>query len=138
MNLIKILLLVVEAISSFLLVGVILLQKTKDQGLGLAFGSGMGESLFGSRAGNVLTKATVTLAAIFLSCTLLLAILFTRNTNQSIIDQRTAPLPEQAAAPVPQQQAPVAPQPAAPAVPTTTLLPSQAPVESAPVEAPAQ
>ncbi|HEY8241394.1 MAG TPA: preprotein translocase subunit SecG [Kiritimatiellia bacterium] len=140
MQLIKILLIVVEVISAVLLIGVILLQKSKDQGMGLAFGAGMGEALFGSRAGNVLTKATVTLGAVFLASTMLLAILFTRNTATSIIDQRTAPLPAQSSAPAPEQQSQQVPmqQQPAPSAPATTLLPGQNVSETpAPEPAPA-
>jgi preprotein translocase subunit SecG len=93
MEILKVLLVVVEVVSCLLLVGVILLQKSKSEGLGLAFGSGMGETLFGSRAGNVLTKITVTLGLVFLGTTAILGILFTRSHETSIIDQRTAPLP---------------------------------------------
>ncbi|MBP9572862.1 MAG: preprotein translocase subunit SecG, partial [Kiritimatiellae bacterium] len=50
MSILITLLLLVEVITAFLLIVVILAQKSKDQGLGMAFGSGMGESLFGSRA----------------------------------------------------------------------------------------
>ena len=57
MHLLISLLLVVEVVSAFLLILIILAQKSKDQGLGMAFGGGMGESLFGSRAGNVLTRS---------------------------------------------------------------------------------
>ena len=67
------LLLVVEIIVALLLVGVILLQRSKDQGLGLALGSGMGESLFGSQAVNVLMKITIALAVVFFLCTMALA-----------------------------------------------------------------
>jgi preprotein translocase subunit SecG len=141
MQIIKILLIVVEVMSSVLLIGVILLQKSKDQGMGLAFGAGMGEALFGSRAGNVLTKATVTLGTIFLASTMLLAILFTRNTGTSIIDQRTAPLPQQAQQaaqqPPQQQQQQQAPSQQQPSAPSTTLLPGQNVSESAPAPAPA-
>ena len=70
------LLLIVEVLAAFLLIVVILAQKSKDQGLGMAFGGGMGESLFGSRAGNVLTRMTVVLAATFMVTTILLGILF--------------------------------------------------------------
>ena len=62
----KILLITVEIICSFLLIVFILLQKTKGEGLGLAFGAEMGESLFGARASNVLVKATMWLGAIFI------------------------------------------------------------------------
>jgi preprotein translocase subunit SecG len=118
MEIIKVLLIIVEVICGLLLVGVILLQKSKSEGLGLAFGSGMGETLFGSRAGNVLTKITVVLAIIFMVTTSLLAAVFTAAHERSIIDTRTAPLP---AMPPPQpaaaQQAPAgaAQQPAGPA-----------------------
>ena len=56
MQIVQFVLVAVEVISSLLLIIIILVQKSKSEGLGLAFGSGMGEALFGSRAGNVLTK----------------------------------------------------------------------------------
>ena len=59
-------LLFVEITCGLLLIGIILMQRSKGQGAGTAFGGGMGESLFGSRAGNVLTKMTVVLTIIFL------------------------------------------------------------------------
>jgi preprotein translocase subunit SecG len=71
-------LLIVEVLAAFLLIVVILAQKSKDQGLGMAFGGGMGESLFGSRAGNVLTRMTITLTVVFMATTILLGILFAR------------------------------------------------------------
>lgn len=74
---IKFLLLFVEVIVGFLLVGVILLQRSKDSSMGLSFGSGVGETLFGARAGNVLQKITVVLAAIFFVGTIILARIFT-------------------------------------------------------------
>ena len=51
----------VEVVCSLLLVGVILVQRTKSQGLGMALGGQMGEALFGARMGNVMTKVTVIL-----------------------------------------------------------------------------
>ncbi|MCX6997687.1 MAG: preprotein translocase subunit SecG [Kiritimatiellaeota bacterium] len=76
MYVLKMLMLIVEVLCSLLLVVVILLQKSKSQGLGMAFGAGMGESLFGSRAGNVLSKITIILGIVFLVNTLFLGILF--------------------------------------------------------------
>ena len=75
MNIVWYLLIVVEILAALLLIGVVLIQKTKSQGMGLAFGAGMGESLFGAQVGNVLTKVTVMLAAIFLANTTVLAYL---------------------------------------------------------------
>lgn len=142
MGILRILLIVVEVVSSMLLIGVILLQKTKGEGLGLAFGSGMGETLFGSRAGNVLTKITVTLSIVFLANTAILGLLFTNAHETSIIDQRTAPAPLNA--PVARESAPVAPTAPLSEAGAPTLLPSSslgdapvaAPVEAAPVAQP--
>ncbi len=72
---IEYLMIFVQVVVGFLLIGVILLQKSKSQGMGMAFGSGMGESLFGSQVGNVLTKITVVLAFVFLVNSGLLAYL---------------------------------------------------------------
>lgn len=103
------LLLFILVVTALLLVGVILLQKTKDEGLGLAFGAGVGETLFGSRAGNVLTKITIGLAVVFLLDTLVLGYMASGTVSSgSVTDQ----LP---AAPVPAQSAPSGALPGLPA-----------------------
>lgn len=86
MDILRTFLIVVEAVISLLLIGIILLQRSKGEGLGLAFGAGMGETLFGSRAGNVLTRATVVLGTAFVVNTLVLAILFARR-EASLVDR---------------------------------------------------
>ncbi len=95
MGILRVLLILIEVITCLLLAGVILLQKSKGEGLGTAFGGGMGESLFGSRAGNVLTKITVTLALIFLANTAVLGIIFAHQsgTSSSIMDRRAGAIP---------------------------------------------
>ena len=95
------LLVLVEIISGVLLVGVILLQKSKDEGLGLAFGAGVGETLFGSRAGNVLTKITIGLGIVFMANTLLIGYVMSGSASGGSI---TDDLPDRTAVPV--QQAP--------------------------------
>ena len=72
----KALLIVVLVLCSLLLICLILLQKSKSEGLGLAFGAGAGESLFGARAGNVLSRATVVLGVVFMACALALGMMF--------------------------------------------------------------
>ncbi len=72
----------VEALVSALLIGVILIQKSKGGMGGSAFGGGMGEAIFGSRMGNVLTKATVVLGIIFLVNTILLTIFTARRETR--------------------------------------------------------
>ena len=59
---------------SLLLIGIILIQPSKSGGMGAAFG-GVGESVFGGKAGSHLTKATVVMTAIFFVIALLLAAL---------------------------------------------------------------
>lgn len=77
MNIVRVLLMVVEIITALLLIGVILIQRTKGQGMGMAFGAGVGESLFGAQVGNVLTKITIILGVVFLVNTTLLGLLNT-------------------------------------------------------------
>ena len=100
----KALLVVVEVICCLLLIGLVLLQKSKSEGLGMAFGAGAGESLFGARAGNVLSKATVVLAIIFMANTLVLGVLFAQK-DKTLMDEVAAP----AAVPVAMQGQPIDP-----------------------------
>jgi preprotein translocase subunit SecG len=83
---------VIEIIVCFMLGGIILLQKPKDGGLGVSFGGGMGESLFGAQMGNILTKGTVVLAVIFLLNTLVLSRL-TSNSGTSVMEGASSPAP---------------------------------------------
>ena len=130
MGILKVFLIIIEVFSSVLLIGVILLQKAKDEGLGLAFGAAMGETLFGSRAGNVLTKITIGLAVVFLVNTLLIGLLVsgTGGGVRSVTDG----LPSAPAAPM--QPAAPGGQPASPMMPSAGT-PGTAP-QSAPMAAP--
>jgi len=127
-------LVLVEAVVSFLLVGVILIQKTKAQGMGLAFGAGMGETLFGAQVGNVLTRTTVILAIVFLVNTTLLAVIGTTRRATSVADaiEETSPIVP-AAAPAAPWASPAAPP--AP-IPTDAMpIPTPAPVTPAETDA---
>ena len=101
---------VIEILSALLLIILVLMQKSKSQGMGLAFGGAMGESLFGAQMGNVLTKATVILAVVFLVNTTILAMIGPSEGRQSaaaLIPESSAPAqqmpspPIQSALPVP-------------------------------------
>lgn len=59
---------------ALLLIGLILIQPAKSGGMGAAFG-GVGESVFGGKAGSHLTKATVWMTALFFVLCLVLAVL---------------------------------------------------------------
>jgi preprotein translocase subunit SecG len=66
---------VVHVLSCILLVTAVLLQSGKDAGLSGAFGlGGGGQTIFGARAGDVLSKATVVFAVTFI----VTCLLFTR------------------------------------------------------------
>lgn len=115
----------IEAICSVLLIVIILMQKAKGGGLGVAFGAGMSENLFGSRTGNVLTKATVFLAILFMANTVGLAILSARSHDQTLMDAHMpAPRPVQQQEPrPPREQLPAVPAPQQD-MPTTAPAPA--------------
>ena len=113
----RIVMIIIEVLCGGLLVGVILLQRTKSQGLGgMAFGASIGESVFGSRAGNVLTKATIILGCVFLVNTLFLAISYT-HASAGTGGQPRSVMAGGAAAPQPSRGVMPAPA-AAPSTPT--------------------
>lgn len=104
-------LLLVEVLSSFLLVVVILIQKPRAHGAGLAFGAGMGESLFGAQMGNVLTRTTVILAIVFLANTTALSVIGAMRRPSSVAERIKPTGPPVQASPFAQP----APPPEAPA-----------------------
>ena len=73
------LLLFVHIVISLLMVGVVLMQLPRSEGLGAAFGGGITENVFGAQTTNVLAKATVWLGMAFFVITLLLAMAYSRN-----------------------------------------------------------
>ncbi len=85
MGFIAILLLVFFIISALLLIGIVLIQDEQGDGLGGIFGGGS-STPFGSRSGNVLTKFTGILAAIFIFCSFGLAWVYkTDNTGDNVL-----------------------------------------------------
>ncbi len=112
MAIIRTLLIILEAACSLALIGLILLQKSKGGGLGLAFGGGGNDSLFGAGTGNVLTKATVVIGIVWMVNTLILGMLFSGSADESLMDGAAAQQP----VPVEQPAAPVQP-PVTPAIP---------------------
>ncbi|MBI2438890.1 MAG: preprotein translocase subunit SecG [Lentisphaerae bacterium] len=133
MNYIKAVLILIEIVSCLLLVVVILLQRSKSEGLGLAFGAQMGESLFGARASNVLVKATIWLGVIFLVNTTVLAKIYFKGPARSLISESSAPIPVERQSPAPASQ-PLT-EPAQPIVPLATPATPLAPAPSVPLPA---
>jgi preprotein translocase subunit SecG len=73
MGVLNILLLIVFVIVSILLVLIVMVQNEEGDSLGGIFAGGAG-SAFGSRSGNVLTRTTTILGALFLALCLSLAL----------------------------------------------------------------
>ena len=101
MNILIGLLIVVEILVSILLTLIILVQPSKSGGgLGGALGGGgISEQLFGARTGNVLTKATIVFATIFLVNTIALAVLYSR--GDKLVVPEVAPQAEMVAPEMP-------------------------------------
>ena len=116
----KAILILIEIVSSILLIVIILLQRSKSEGLGLAFGSQMGESLFGARAGNVLVKATVWLGIIFMVNTTVLARIYSKGLSRSLMSESTAPAPMERQIPAPLPAMPMS-------APMTPIAPAVSP-----------
>ena len=119
MNLVAVLFVLV----CLVLILLILIQKGRGGGLSAAFGGGMASGLLGSKTGDVLTWATITVVSIFLVLAVLLARYYRPSTSDfgqaspssppattSTPDQPTAETPQ----PAPQ---PPAPQPGAATTP---------------------
>lgn len=82
----------------------ILLQRSEGGGLGIGGGAGGGMGGFMSARGtaNLLTRTTAVLAALFMSMSILLAILSDNGSRSSIVDKVTQPTTTQTTPSVPQ------------------------------------
>jgi preprotein translocase subunit SecG len=75
-------LLAFHVVVSLLIILLVLMQRPKSEGLGAAFGGGMTENLFGAQTTNVLAGATRWLGATFFILTLILSILYAKESTQ--------------------------------------------------------
>lgn len=107
-------LLVVQLLIAVSLVGVILLQRTAQDGGGLMGGGGTMGGLFTARgSANLLSRTTAVLATIFILNSLALGyIAGSQHQNRSIVDQiaPSAPAAQQQGSKPPEPQAPAPPQ----------------------------
>ena len=88
----------VHLVACLVLIAVILLQAGRGGGFADAFGGGAAQSIFGTRATAVLTRATTAFAAIFMLTSLSLAILSVQK-GRSLMER----------VPISKQPAPAAP-----------------------------
>jgi preprotein translocase subunit SecG len=113
------------------LIVVILLQQGKGAEIGAVFG-GSSQTVFGATgAGNVLTKATWTMAAIFFATSIFLAYASTRRFTGSIFGSG-AGLNRKVVYPSKPVVPPAPGVPAAPANPAAPAAPASAPLHAAP------
>ncbi|MCG2711613.1 MAG: preprotein translocase subunit SecG [Candidatus Omnitrophica bacterium] len=78
-------LLVIHVIVSLFLIFIILIQSGKGEGLSDVFGGGSSQTtIFGSRTGNFLTKATTASAIIFMITCLSLALISKKSGSSSV------------------------------------------------------
>jgi preprotein translocase subunit SecG len=117
-NLLIDVLLVIYVIDCAFMGLVIMMQRSKQEGLGAAFGGGFTDSIWGAQTSSVLVKATVWAAAIFFLLSITLARLY---SNSAEMTKQGSPVLQELTQPV----APATPAPtnAAP-VPTTSALPA--------------
>ena len=88
----KFLLYLLSISSALLLIGVIMIQQSKSGGGLGAVSGGAAETMFGTEATNVLTKATTWLAVVFLSSTLVLGAVIGRvkqGESTSVVEKLT-------------------------------------------------
>ena len=117
---------VLVVLAAVLLIGLILIQPAKSGGMGAAFG-GIGESVFGGKAGSHLTKATVWLTAIFFIIALALAALIGHGVRLSGSGETAVDSLLEADAKAPAKAAPA----------KASAAPAKSPAKAAPAKAPA-
>jgi preprotein translocase subunit SecG len=69
------------------LICLILIQRGKGGGLAGAFGGVGGSSAFGTKAGDVFTRVTIVVAAVWIFLSLLLVVLYNRSSHQAWGDE---------------------------------------------------
>ncbi|NNM68002.1 MAG: preprotein translocase subunit SecG [Spirochaetales bacterium] len=151
MGILEVILLVLFVLAAFLLVLIVLIQDDQGDGLSGMFGGGS-STAFGSRAGNVLTKTTSILGAVFMIVAFSLAFLFktpaagdvaavAREQGQTQNDWWNAKAPAKESQQVPMTALPAAantapiPSSGTPATPAATA--PSVPASKAPTPAPA-
>ena len=119
----RMILTILQVLSAFVIVALVLLQRGKGAEAGAGFGAGASGTVFGARGATTgLSRMTAIFAAIFMLNSLLLTYVFQRDARAaptSLLDKVpvTSPAPEAAPAPAPAPiDADAVPVPAAPAV----------------------
>jgi preprotein translocase subunit SecG len=100
--------LVVHLLVALAIIGLIMLQQGKGADMGASFGAGASQTLFGSSgSGNVLTRATAWLVALFFASSFGLALIANQKSEVASDLDLEIPAAVEAAAPAPAQELPV-------------------------------
>ena len=124
---------VVHVLVALFLIGLVLMQKSSEQGVGAAFGGGMTETVFGAGTTTALVRMTIWCACLLLATTLILAVLHSHRgkTSGSLMERTLATTPMAPASQPMQPQFPLSTQPSTPSAPgsqpATPATPQSAP-----------
>jgi preprotein translocase subunit SecG len=100
--------LVVHLLVALAIIGLIMLQQGKGADMGASFGAGASQTLFGSSgSGNVLTRATAWLVALFFATSFGLALLANQQSQSAVDFDVEIPAAAEVTAPAPAQELPV-------------------------------
>ncbi len=131
------LLLVVYVLDCVFMGLVIMMQRSKQEGLGAAFGGGVTDAIWGAQTSQVLVKATVYAAALFFILSISLARLYSMRESTIVPTSSIQQELEKTSAPAPANAVPATtPAPSAP-TPTATPSASSTPAPVTPAPAPA-
>ena len=137
MNILIWLLTAVHLVIAGVLIIVVLMQKSQDQGVGAAFGAGMTDNVFGADTTSALQRMTIWCACGLLATTLILAVLHAKRSRMAepmvskMIQKSPVPAPSKA----PASELPLVPAPAAPATPEKPVTPAAPAVPATPAPA---
>jgi preprotein translocase subunit SecG len=92
MQLLTNIVLIVQILSAFVMIGLVLIQHGKGADMGASFGSGASGSLFGATgSANFLSRSTAVCAGVFFVCTLALAFVSAggkvRGSGDTVLDR---------------------------------------------------
>jgi len=127
MNILLTAVLAVQMLSALGMIGLILVQHGKGADMGAAFGSGGSGSLFGaSGSANFLSRTTGILAALFFTCTLMLAYFGNpqSRTSSSVLDRPAVVAPAIPASGAAQIPGTAVPAPVSAATPLSPAVPA--------------
>jgi preprotein translocase subunit SecG len=107
MTILLVILTIIHVAIALVLIGLVLMQKSSEQGVGAAFGAGMTDTMFGAGTTTVLQKMTIYCAITLFVTTVSLAMIQARRSGRSnaslmqkVIETTPAPASGPAAAPL--------------------------------------